>query len=280
MQAFKDSSLVGRIRAAGKMDEAVLTENSIIEGAISNLANSMRIFGEATLHFPGIFKVDREEAIDNVDRAFEMKLETFHTLYDVSKDLFPYFDHADTSLLIAIRNAIHHRNHPLFSTLNHRLHIQDGLQRWGGASFLLASHPTTHGGAIMMSHYVRLDDLDSRLDPAVGSPFLDTFGNNSRAEKRFKLINEGLALPNIRERASRERYPSHQVYLDLLPVFVSAVCKVFKAMKAANVGFIGFDAATYLGPFTSEINVDLAKLGFKRLWLRGFGDIDLIPIPV
>lgn len=262
------------------MDEAAFTENRIIEGAISNLANSMRIFGEANMLFPGIFKVDREEAIDNVDRAFEMKLETFHTLYDVSKDLFPYFNHADTSLLIAIRNAIHHRNHPLFRSLNHRLHIQDGPQRWGGASFLLASHPTTHGGAITMSHYVRLDDLDSRLNPAVASPFLDTFVNTSRAAKRFELINDGLALPNIRERASRERYPSNQVYLDLVPVFVSGVCKVFKAMKAANIGFIGFDAATYLEPFTSEINVDLAKLDFKRLWLRGFGDIDLIPIPV
>ena len=240
----------------------------------------MRIFVEANLQFPGTFKVDREEAIDNVDRTFEMKLERFHTLYDVSKDLFPYFDHADTSLLIAVRNAIHHRNHPLFRTLDHRLHIQDGLQRWGGASFLLASHPTTHGGQITMSHYVRLDDVDSRLNPSVASPYLDSFISGSRAEKRFKLIYEGLALRDIRERASRERYPSDQVYLDLMPVFVSAVCKVFKAMKAANIGFIGFDAETYLEPFTSELEVDLASLEYRRLWLRGFGDIDLIPIPV
>lgn len=257
-----------------------MNQNSIIEGAISNLANSMRIFVEANLQFPAVFKVDREEAIDNVDRIFELKLETFHTLYEVSKDIFPYFDHADTSLLIAVRNAIHHRNHPLFRTLNHRLHIQGGLQRSGGASFLLANHPTTHGGQIAMSHLVSLDDLDARLNPSVASPYLDTFMNTSRAEKRFELIDEGLALPSIRERALRERYPSDQVYLDLLPVFVSSVCKVFKAMKAANIGFIGFDAATYLEPFTSELDVDLSRLEFKRLWLRGFGDLDLIPIPV
>ncbi|MDH7801663.1 MULTISPECIES: hypothetical protein [unclassified Rhizobium] len=257
-----------------------MNQNSIVEGAISNLANSMRIFVEANLRFADIFKVDREEAIDNVDRAFEMKLETFHTLYDVSKDLFPYFDHPDTSLLIAVRNAVHHRNHPLFRTLNHRLHIQGGLQRSGGASFLLAGHPTTHGGQIAMSHCVRLDDVDSRLDPSFASPYLDTFMNSGRAEKRFELISEGLALPNIRKRAMRERYPSDQVYLDLMPVFVSSVCKVFKAMKAAKIGFIGFDAATYLEPFTSEIEVDLTGHQFKRLWLRGFGDLDLIPIPV
>ncbi|WP_421567068.1 hypothetical protein [Ochrobactrum sp. EDr1-4] len=260
--------------------EAALNQNGIVEGAISNLANSMRIFVEANLLFPGVFKVDREEAIDNVDRTFEMKLEIFHTLYDVSKDLFSYLDHADTSLLIAVRNAIHHRNHPLFRTLNHRLHIQGGLQRSGGASFLLASHSTTHGRQIAMSHYVRLDDLDSRLNPSLASPYFDTFMSSSRAEKRFELINDGLALPSVRERALRERYPSDQVYIDLMPVFVSSVCKVFKAMKAANIGFIGSDAATYLEPFTSELNVDLASLKFKRLWLRGFGDIDLIPIPV
>lgn len=114
-----------------------MSEKSIVEGAVSSLANTMRICVEAHWRFSEIFKVDREEAIDNVDRAFEMKLEAFHTLYDVSKDMFPYFDHADAALLIAVRNAIHHRNHPLFRTLNHRLHIEDGVDRWLGASFLL-----------------------------------------------------------------------------------------------------------------------------------------------
>jgi len=256
-----------------------LSDKSIIEGAVSNLANAMRIFVEANIIFPGIFKVDREEAIDNVDRTFEMKLETFHTLYDVSKDIFPYFDHADTSLLIAVRNAIHHRNHPLFRTLNHRLHIQDGVERWAGASFLLSSHPTLHGGEILMSHYVGLDDLDARLNPSAASPHLDSFLTGRRAEKRFELINKELSLQFIRTRASQERYPAGQVYLDLMPVFVSAVCKVFKAMKEAGIGFKGFDASTYVGPFTSELEVDLSHLNFKRLWLRGYGPLDLIPIP-
>lgn len=41
----------------------------------------------------------------------EAKLETFHSLYDVAKDLFDYFDHEDTAVLILLRNAVHHRNH-------------------------------------------------------------------------------------------------------------------------------------------------------------------------
>ncbi|WP_237354921.1 hypothetical protein [Rhizobium phaseoli] len=121
-----------------------------------------------------------------------MKLHAIHTLYDVSKEIFPYLDHADASLLIAVRNAIHHRNHPLFRTLNHRLHIQDGLQRWAGASFLLASHPTTHGGKIMMSHYVRLDELDSRLNPSAASPHLDNFINGNRVENEVRAHKRGI----------------------------------------------------------------------------------------
>jgi len=258
----------------------ILSDHRVIEGAVRNLANAMRIFGEQHMDFAATFKVDREEAIDNVDRTFEMKLEAFHTLYDVSRDIFPYFDHADTSLLIAVRNGIHHRNHPLFCTLNHRLHIEDGVERWAGASFLLARHPTTHGGEIQMSHHVRLDDLDARLNPLVASQYLDSFLSGSKAEKRFELISAGLSLQTIRDRASQERYPADQVYLDLMPIFVSAVCKVFKAVKTAGIGFKGFDASTYAEPFTSELAADLNRLSFKRLWLRGYGPLDLIPFPV
>ncbi len=240
----------------------------------------MRICVEANWRFSEIFKVDREEAIDNIDRAFEMKLEAFHTLYDVSKDVFPYFEHADTALLIAVRNAIHHRNHPLFRTLNHRLHIQDGAEGWLGASFLLANHHTLHGGNIRMSHYLRLDDLDARLDPSVASPYLDSFIKGAKAQQRSELINKRLSLQIVRTRASQERYPDDHVYLDLMPIAVSAVCKVFKAMAKAGIEFKGFDASTYVTPFTSELAVDINHLEFKRLWLRGYGPLDLIPIPV
>ncbi len=117
-----------------------MDSRKIIENAVSKLANTMRIYVEALIHFGKLFKTDAEEVIDNVDRGFEMKLEALHTLYDVSKDLFPYFDHEDTALMIAIRNAIHHRDHPLFISLNRRLHLErGGLEPWLGTSFLLAS---------------------------------------------------------------------------------------------------------------------------------------------
>lgn len=241
----------------------------------------MRIYGEAHLRFGDLLKIDPEEAIDNIDRSFEMMLESFHTLYDVSKHLFAYFDHGDTALVIAVRNAIHHRNHPLFRSLQRRLHLdRGGVERWLGASFLLASHPTRQGSPVQMSHHVRLDDLDARLDPSRASPYLDTFVNVTKAADRFALIDTQMGLSAIREFRSRHRYPDDQTYLDLGPIFVSAICKVFKAMNAAGINFRDFDASTYVIPFTTEIEIDLSRQDFMQLRLRGWGPLDLIPIPI
>lgn len=258
-----------------------MDSSKIVENAVSKLANTMRIYVEAQSRFGDLLKTDAEEAIDNVDRGFEMKLEAFHTLYDVSKNLFPYFDHGDTALMIAIRNAIHHRDHPLFISLNRRLHLErGGLEPWLGASFLLASHPTTHGAPILMSHHVRLDDLDARLDPSRASPYLDLSVKGAKATNRFTVIDSQLGLPEIRALHSHHRYPDDQVYLDLMPIFVSATCKVFKALKAGGIDFNGFDASTYLIPFMSELDIDLSSKKFSQLRLRGFGPLDLIPTPI
>lgn len=64
------------------------------------------------MRFGSLFDIDREEAVNNLDRGFEAKLNAFHSLYDVSKSLFPYADFGDTALLIAVRNALHHHDAP------------------------------------------------------------------------------------------------------------------------------------------------------------------------
>lgn len=236
-----------------------------VERAIGVLANTMRLYVETYMRFGELFDVDREEAINNLDRAFEAKLNAFHSLYDVSKRHFSYFDHGDTALLIAVRNALHHHENPLFHSFLSRLYLEDGLSRWQGASFLLASYPTRHGAPIIMSHPIRLDDLCARLDPTRASPQLDTYVTGSRAMKRFRLIERDLALGEILRKGAVERYPEDQVYVDLMPLFTSAVCRVFKALKAAGVTFKGDDAQTYATPFTSEIDVDLKRPTFKSL---------------
>lgn len=236
--------------------------HAAVEAAIGKLATAMRLHVEAYLRFGDLFAVDPEEAINNLDHAFEAKLEAFHTLYDVSGSLFPYQAHADTAFLIALRNAIHHRDHPLFRTLQARVHLDDGLERWRGAAFLIGRHPARRGTPVALSHLLRLDDIDARLDPALKSPHGDVFKPKKAAE-RFDLINTGLSLPDLRREAAREGYPAGQVYLDVMPVFVSGVGRVFTALKAAGVAFTGFDAETYEDQFTSRIDIDLGRLEFE-----------------
>lgn len=236
--------------------------NAPIETAIGTLANTMRLYVESQMRFAELFEVDREEAVNNLDRAFEAKLEAFHTLYDVSEAIFPYFRHGDTALIIAVRNAIHHRRHPLFRSLYARLFLE-APRPLRGAAFLLASYPTLHGAPILMNHFIKLDDIYARLDPKRASPYLETIGNPGRATRRFALIERQLALPRIQLHGASQGFPADQIYLDLLPIFTSAVSRVFKAMNSAGVAFKGFDAETYLVPFTTEINVDLENPVFS-----------------
>lgn len=246
-----------------------MTGNNVVEGAISTLANTMRLYAESHMRFGELFKVDREEAINNLDRALEAKLEAFHALYDVSKAIFHYFDHGDTALVIAVRNAIHHRDHPLFRSLFSRLFLEGDPSRWRGASFLLATHPTRHGAPIRMSHYFKLHDFSVRLDPRLASPYLEVRPKGDRAGQKFMLIERQLGFAVIRQKGANERYPEDQIYLDLIPIFSSAICRVFKRMKAAGIAFKGYDAETYLGPFTSEIDVDLSNPIFTMSRLVG-----------
>lgn len=104
----------------------------------------MRLYSEAAMQFPSLVKVDREEAITNMDLAFEAKLETFHTLYDVSKGLpgFEYFDHGDTSLLIVLRNAVHHWDHDLFESMRQGLARRVRLRSWPALSSCWQVTPT------------------------------------------------------------------------------------------------------------------------------------------
>lgn len=241
---------------------AKVSSHKSVEAAIGKLATTMRLSAEAYFRSGDLSKVDREEAINNLELAFETKLEAFHSLYDVSRSLFAYHAHGDTALVIALRNAIHHRNHPLFRSLEARIFLEDKPARWQGAAFLTARHPASLGGPILMSHLLRLDDIDARLDPSLGSTHFDAF-NLKMAAIRFETINGDLGLPAFREEALRGGYPKDQAYLDVMPIFISAVCRVFKAMQAENVRFEGFDAETYGRHFISDVAIDLSRLEYR-----------------
>lgn len=236
----------------------------IQEQALSKLANAMRIYGEAHMHFNRLKLVDAEEAIDNLDRAMEAKLEAFHSLYDVTKDLFDYFDHADTAVLILLRNAVHHRNHLLFKTWNQEMGLNDGHKKYLGGEFLLASHDILTSGH-KMKHLYKLEDFYLRVDASLGSPFLEDRMSGKNRQKLLNQLENDLSFGELKKYAQGERYPLKQVYVNIIPIYISAAVKVFKALNDQGVKFVGFDANAYKEAFTNELAVDLGTFEYSTI---------------
>ncbi|UGA56941.1 hypothetical protein [Vibrio sp. VB16] len=236
----------------------------IQEQALSKLANAMRIYGEAHMNFNRLKLVDAEEAIDNLDRAMEAKLEAFHSLYDVTKDLFDYFEHADTAVLIMLRNAVHHRNHLLFKTWNQEMGLNEGHKKYFGGEFLLASHEILTSG-YMMKHMYKLEDFYLRVDPSLGSPDIEDRMSDKNRGKLLSQFEKGLNFGELKKYAKSERYPLKQVYINIIPIYISAAVKVFKALNDKGVKFVGFDANAYKESFTNELEVDLSSFNYSTI---------------
>ncbi|WP_285319478.1 hypothetical protein [Stenotrophomonas maltophilia group sp. Smal35] len=240
-------------------------EKEIIQRSVSRLANTMRIYAERHLLYKGLVAVDREEAIENLDRAWEAILEAFHTLYDVSKNEFDYFATADTSLLISLRNALHHRDHSLFSSLLPELWLRESPELREGAAYLLASHNSLRGRKSPMHHFIKLEDIYSRLDPSKKSPELVRIGKIPELQQRFNLIAQDLGLEIVIAEAKAERYPEKQVYIDMVPILISGLRRTFRNLKELGVEFKGYDAKTYENCFVEELEIDLTSFEFKML---------------
>jgi hypothetical protein len=198
----------------------------------------MRLYVESKLRFKELFEIDREEAINNQEMAMEAKLEKFHALYDVTKNLpgFDYFCHGDTSLLIVLRNAIHHRDHQLFHSWNTLFVLDDGMRRLAGAEFLLGS-TTPEADLLTVRFYYLLDDFYARLT-SVKNP-----------DKLREMWDNELQFGTIAKAGRNGRYPLTQVYVDVMPAFISAVRRVRAWLASTEFTPSGFDGQTYFRSF-------------------------------
>lgn len=242
-----------------------MEEKKIIERAISRLANSLRIYGETFHSYQRLYAIDKEEAINNLDRAFEQNINAFHALYDVSKNHVKYFDHGDTSLIIAIRNSLHHANHDLFHSLLSETLLINRLSSYNGAALLVCRHPMLSEGNLPLQHYIKIQDIYNRLDPNSRSIFKDISIGREKSHDRFQKITQDLSLEKILEYAKKERFPLKQIYIDLMPIFVSATIKAFKKLDQLGFQFNCFDAKAYYAPFTSELEVNLQLIKYGRI---------------
>ena len=216
------------------------------------------------MNFQRLKNIDKEEAVDNLDRAFESKLEAFHSLYDVSKSNFDFFSYGDTAAIILLRNSIHHRDHLLFRSWNQEMAINEGHKKYLGAEFLLASYDVLDTPS-RMRYFYKLQDFYLRVDSKLQSPYLENKIGVGNREKLLKQLDKDLSFSAIHQYAKEKGYPNDQIYINVMPIFISAVCRVFKALKEHGVEFAGYDAKVYEEPFTNELNVDFSRVTYEPL---------------
>lgn len=226
-----------------------------VQRAWEGLANTMRLYVESSVRFRELLAIDKEEAVNNIDMGMQSKLEKFHALYDVTKadKSFDYFGHGDTSLLIVMRNALHHHHdHDLFESWNARIGLNDGIKRLSGAEFLLGS-TTPEEDVLTGRNYYRLEDFYERLKHS-------SVRNSDRlramwdAELQFGAIGQAGVVG---------RYPVDQVYVDVMPAFIEAVRRVRNWLAATGFTPSGDDGRTYFQSFGEPPMVQ--ELGYKRL---------------
>lgn len=224
------------------MTEITESKWRIVSNAWEALANALRIYSEERRRMPSLIKVDREEAVVNVDRAFEQILEKFHAVYDLTKSIqpFKYFERADTSLVIVLRNAIHHRDHELFVSWNSAIMLNGGPEAKAGAAYLLGSH-TPWEEASMARFLYPLHDFYELLQMPKA--------RIKDVERLRAMWDRELELAKLALQGRDERYPDKQVYLDVMGILVSAVSAVSRWLSEVGVTPAGFDGQVYLKHF-------------------------------
>lgn len=235
----------------------------LLQSLVDKLANSIRIYAEASLNFHTLKNVDLEEAVNNLERAFEAKLEAFHSLYEVSSGTFNYFGYADTTLLIIVRNAIHHRNHSLFRSWNSEMSFHDGLKIHSGKKFLLVNFGQEE--PLSSKYYYKLEDVFDRIDEKRHSEFLSKKMSKNNRLISMNLINTDLNFLEIEDKANSKNYPLSSVYFNIIPVFSSAISRVFVHLQKTGFTPKGFDSETYFPYFLSNKSADFDSIQYQDL---------------
>lgn len=225
---------------------------NIIEINVDRLCNMLRLLAETAGNVNRLKHIDLEEAVNNFDRAFEGVLEAFHSLYDVTKGNIDYFEHADTALIILLRNAIHHRDHPLFKSWNAEMNINEGYKNYIGAEFLLCSYAPVEKDVQVMKYYYKLADIYDRIDQRRDSPYLVTRISTRIMEKQLSTMNSELGFKKICQYATEGRYPLDQIYINIAPILQSGIKRVFTGLSKKQLSLSGFDSDVYFSFFQNH----------------------------
>lgn len=233
--------------------------------AADRVSNALRIYAETSLRTKSLYAVDPEEAVDNLDRAFDGLLAGLHSLYDAmrkAKCALDWYAHGDTAASLVIRNARHHNLNGLFQSWNSLMLKQRGLRQMAGAAFLLVGYRLVAEEGQVSEYYVPWDDFRARFEMAIANPKQDVL---RQPQRLAGLLHKECAFAAIGEQAAQKRYPANQVFINLVPIVMNAVTRAFAALREKGVEAQGYDSQVYFDHFAAEPIADLRRPTFKNI---------------
>lgn len=233
----------------------------IITQAIDKLSNNLRLFVEENLRFKGLLEIDIEEAINNVDRSFENILGSIHSVNDSFKNIKidDLNNYAETSVMIFLRNALYHDDHLLFHSWNKSMYIDKNIEKMAGAEYLFAN---TDCQLFQVYYLLKLEDFYKRLDLLSQRK---SKNNEYYIKKMKSFFDIDLKFMEIVEYSKLYKYPTEQVYLNVIPILMLAVREIFTIASKLNIEFKSHDSIVYLEAFTEEKSLDITHLSYETI---------------
>ena len=144
------------------------------------------------------------------------------------------------------------------------MNLLGGLERNNGSSFLLAGQVVNNNEYVIRQYY-KLEDFFNRISLDSNYPYLDNkISINRKINLKNKFLEE-LNFQKIKEEAILKKILNKEnVYINVVPILISAISKVFKKLKEDNIEVKGFDSDVYMDYFTNDVTVDLNNFNYEE----------------
>lgn len=200
-----------------------------ISTAFEGLAQGLRVLSEAhwKAHGGGLLRIDRAEAVGNIETGLGSVLNAFHSLQDaIEKEMEPHpvdwYSTAELATILALRNARHHNKANRIRTL-YTYHAQEAGRPVDLDNYVCIDFPAVDQTADTIDLFLSWQDFDLLL-------------SLPKKESRLKpevcqLIRDYLGAARFGEYSRRYRLPKRKVFLNVTPLIVNAAAVIVPSIR-------------------------------------------------
>lgn len=220
-----------------------------ISDAFEDLAHGLRILLEADYHArAGLLRVDRAEAVGNIENALAGVLNAFSSLYDsMAKEgmakVVDWYKTPELATILVLRNARHHNHARKIRTL-YSYYAQEARKMGSMETYILVDYPAEEDGADTFDVYLSWADLKSLF----AMPRKVTLIR----EETEGIIRQYIGTEKFATYARSYELKEERVFFNVIPLLVNAGVKLVPHLKG-KVTPRSTESETYLTMFDGLI---------------------------